>query len=101
MSLPSIVVIAAVVAVVAFFAWLSNSTRRHIARQLDRLATLPCGSCGVPYGKSASEEARRAYIRKWQAYAQQRPDLRINFDRRWPVHCPECGADAQFQSDSG
>ena len=101
MSWPSIVGIAAVVVIAAFFMWLSNSTRRQIARQLDRLAILPCRSCGVPYGKSTSEEARRAYLQNCRAYAQQRPDLRINFDRRWPVRCSRCGAEAQFQFERG
>ena len=101
MSSTWIAVIAGVLAVIAFFAWLSMSTRRELGAQLERLAALPCGRCGVPFGTAASEEAHREYIQNCQAGRQQRPELRINFARYWLVHCSKCGADAQFHTESG
>ena len=101
MSLTWIAVIAGVVAAIALFAWLSSSTRRDLAAQLERLAALLCGRCGAPFGAAASEEAHRVYIQKCQAARQQRPEMRINFARHWPVHCSRCGADAQFHPSSG
>ena len=101
MGLIWIAVIAGVVAVIAFFAWLSRSTRRDLAAQLERLATLRCGRCGVPFGTTASEEAHRQCIQNCQAGRQQRPELLINCARYWLVHCSECGADAQFHTESG
>jgi RNase P subunit RPR2 len=97
----AVAVVVALVSVCGFFAWLHYSTQRTTKRQLDILAHLTCHSCGTTYGIEASKKARAEYLEYCAQQRKQRPDLRINFARRWAIHCAKCGARAKFNYESG
>jgi hypothetical protein len=94
------VAVVVVLVFAGFFAWLHFATKRIEVHQLESLARLACRSCGRTYGMAASQTARREYIDHCDAQRKQRPDLRINFGRRWDIRCPMCGAKAQFDFET-
>jgi heterodisulfide reductase subunit C len=99
MTLP--IIIAIVVAVVAFGVWLHFSVDRTLGQQLEALGQSACPLCGACYGSAAAERAREEYLTRCHTARREHPDLKINFARFWEVSCPQCGAKARFHYETG
>ena len=91
-----------VAAIAAFFLclrYLEYSIWRRHQKRLAQLASLPCPSCGAPFGveaaKAACDEGEQQMVETIRA-AKDR-GVRPRVVLLWPVTCPHCDSNYLFQ----
>jgi len=95
------ILLMAIAFLLGFFFWLDLSVKRTVNRELQTLASLQCPSCHSQYGIEAAQTARQAYLAHCEEQRKQRPELLINFARRWEVSCPHCNVQMHFHYETG
>ena len=91
-----------VVAIAAFFLFLrflEYSICREHQKRLALLASLPCPSCGTPFG---AEAAKAACAEGEEQMAETMSDAknrgaRLRVVMLWPVTCPRCSSNYLFR----
>jgi predicted RNA-binding Zn-ribbon protein involved in translation (DUF1610 family) len=91
--------VVAIAAFVLFLRFLEYSICRQHQKRLAQLASLPCPSCGAPFGVEAAKAAcdeGEEQMAETMSDAKNR-GVRLRVVMLWPVTCPRCGSNYLFR----
>jgi len=103
--IPGLIVVAGAGGCFLLLRYLDYSIRRDRKRNIARLASLTCPTCGAAFGLQAAEAAKLAGAKRMaemMAEAHKRGEmLRLRVVMIWLVVCPRCESRFDFRPDNG